>query len=362
MPIKKPAFTYDPQAIILRFVPGLLKWNRNSNKRQMPWKGEKDPYRIWLSEIILQQTRVEQGLKYYENFIKTFPDVFALAQAPEEKIFKQWEGLGYYSRCRNLIHTARFIVEKHKGRFPSSYMDIIQLKGIGPYTAAAIGSFAYNLPYAVLDGNVYRVLSRIFDIDTPVDNTEGKKKFTNLSQNMLPLSKAGEYNQAIMDFGAIICKPVPDCHTCFFNKYCLAYLQAKQLMLPVKEKKTKIKERWINYIVLKHKDKLAIKLRKDKDIWQGLFEFLAIETDRSETRKYILQVFQKEYGIRAFKPLHFVEEKSQKLSHQFIRFKFIIVELDKKEKIKDFTWIPVTQLSQFPFARTVKRFIDENFS
>ncbi|MGN6164468.1 MAG: A/G-specific adenine glycosylase, partial [Flavisolibacter sp.] len=175
------------------FVEGLLKWNSKSNKRQMPWKGEKDPYKIWLSEIILQQTRVEQGLKYYENFIKTFPTIDALAKAPEEKVFKLWEGLGYYSRCRNLIATAEYIAEELKGVFPSNYEAILKLKGIGSYTAAAIASFAYNLPYAVLDGNVFRVLSRILDIERPIDTTEGKKKCSAVAQDILPTSKAGEY-------------------------------------------------------------------------------------------------------------------------------------------------------------------------
>jgi A/G-specific adenine glycosylase len=198
----------------------LLSWNRSGNQRAMPWKGEKDPYKIWLSEIILQQTRVEQGLKYYQNFIKLFPDVHVLANAPDEAVFKAWEGLGYYSRCKNLLVTARFISTELKGVFPANYESILALKGVGSYTAAAIASFAYNLPHAVLDGNVFRVLSRIFDIEVPIDSTEGKKQFSDLADLILPKKKAGEFNQAIMDFGAVICKPVPECHLCFFKDGC----------------------------------------------------------------------------------------------------------------------------------------------
>src|SRR3954468_1692506 len=191
------------------FPTALLRWNAESNSRAMPWKGEKNPYRIWLSEIILQQTRVEQGLKYYEKFISNFPDIHALAEAPSEKVFKLWEGLGYYSRCRNLIHSAKFIADHLNGKFPDNFQSILELKGIGNYTAAAIASFAYNLPHAVLDGNVYRVLSRIFEIDTPIDSVYGKKVFATLASELLPAKHAGEYNQAIMDFGAVVCKPAP---------------------------------------------------------------------------------------------------------------------------------------------------------
>ena len=194
----------------------------------MPWKGEKDPYRIWLSEIILQQTRVEQGLSYYNNFIRTFPDIHKLAKAQDTTIFKLWEGLGYYTRCRNLIATARYISKELKGKFPSSYEDILALKGIGPYTAAAISSFAFNLPHAVVDGNVFRVLARIFGIDIPVDSAAGKNFFTILANELLDAKQPGLFNQAIMDFGAVQCKPAaPLCTTCVFKKTCAAFLQNK---------------------------------------------------------------------------------------------------------------------------------------
>ncbi|HLA58283.1 MAG TPA: hypothetical protein VK622_05965, partial [Puia sp.] len=203
------------------FTDRLLEWNKHQNIRSMPWKGIKDPYKIWLSEIILQQTRVEQGWSYYEKFVKAFPTIDDLARAPEEKVFKLWEGLGYYSRCKNLIHTARYISSELNGIFPDNYEDILLLKGIGPYTAAAISSFAFNEPRAVVDGNVQRVLSRYFGIAIPIDSLQGKKLFQELAQTLLDKSFAGIYNQEIMDFGAVVCKPQnPLCTQCVHQQNC----------------------------------------------------------------------------------------------------------------------------------------------
>ncbi|HEV7622254.1 MAG TPA: A/G-specific adenine glycosylase, partial [Flavisolibacter sp.] len=282
------------------FVNGLLKWNKNENTREMPWKNEKDPYKIWLSEIILQQTRVEQGLSYYKNFTLTFPDISSLAKAPEEIVFKLWEGLGYYSRCKNLITTARFINKELNGIFPKDYSSIIELKGVGPYTAAAISSFAYNLPYAVLDGNVFRVISRIFNLEFPIDTTSGKTKFSEIAQNLLPHDKAAVYNQAIMDFGAIICKPAPLCSECFFNNNCLAFLNNNQDQLPVKEKKLKIKERWLNYFVFIYNDEILIRQRITKDIWQHLYEFFPVETSKKSSIKKLKQQIKADYNLNDY--------------------------------------------------------------
>jgi A/G-specific adenine glycosylase len=190
-----------------QFTDLLMDWDQELNDRPMPWKGEKDPYKIWLSEIILQQTRVEQGWAYYEKFVTNFPTIVDLAKAKEEKVFKLWEGLGYYNRCRNLLFTARIIKDQYQGVFPKNYNDILNLKGIGSYTAAAIASFAYNLPYAVVDGNVYRVLARYAGIELPIDSNEGKKTIASLAQELIAIDQAAAYNQAIMDFGASICKP-----------------------------------------------------------------------------------------------------------------------------------------------------------
>jgi A/G-specific adenine glycosylase len=326
----------------------------------MPWKGEKDPYKIWLSEIILQQTRVEQGLKFYENFLKAFPDIHALAKAPQEKVFKQWEGLGYYSRCRNLIHTARAISGTNNGLFPSTYETILQLKGVGSYTAAAISSFAFNLPHAVLDGNVYRVLSRIFGIATPVDSTKGKKEFFSLAHRILPKKKAAEYNQSIMDFGAVICKPVPLCSSCFFNTNCTAYLNGQQLLLPVKEKKIAIKKRWLNYVILKFNDEIAIQQRKDKDIWQDLFQFLLIETSKNSTKRGIRKALKEKFGLREMQ-LCRTERIEQRLSHQSICFSFTILELNERVELENFQWVNSSKLHQFPFPRTLQQYIQRLF-
>lgn len=338
------------------FAKRLLIWNKKRNTRQMPWKGEKDPYKIWLSEIILQQTRVEQGLKYYENFISSFPDVHALAQAPEGKVFKLWEGLGYYSRCRNLIVAAKFISRDLKGVFPTDFESILQLKGVGNYTASAIASFAYNLPYAVLDGNVFRVLSRIFDIEIPIDSTDGKRLFSELAQNILPKKKAGEYNQAIMDFGAVICKPYPECKTCFFNDQCKAYLQGKQDLLPVKEKKIKIKERWFHYFIIKYKDKVLIRQRTSKDIWQQLFEFLLIETEEAVSSSKIFKLFKKQYRATAFHN-NGSHTAKQKLSHQLINFSFFHIELEEKEIIPGFSWVKISELNKYAFPKSLQEFV-----
>ena len=263
------------------FFEFLIKWNRNENKREMPWKGEKDPYKIWISEIILQQTRVQQGLAYYNRFIEAWPNVKSLAKAKEQEVYKLWEGLGYYSRCRNLIASARYINDELDGRFPDTYEDILSLKGIGDYTAAAIASFAFNQPYAVVDGNVFRVLARFFGIQTPIDSTEGKKLFRSLANELIDKNNPAEYNQAIMDFGAVVCKPVlPLCSECPLQKKCVASQKNLVSLLPVKEKGIKIRQRFFNYLVVEHGDKIYIRQRTEKDIWQNLYEFILIETDR----------------------------------------------------------------------------------
>ena len=342
-----------------KFVHALLHWNRTENDRPMPWKGEKDPYRIWLSEVMLQQTRVEQGWGYYNRFIAAYPTINDLARAPEQEVYKLWEGLGYYSRCRNLIHTARYISEHLKGVFPADYEAILQLKGVGSYTAAAIASFAYNLPYAVLDGNVYRVLSRIFYIDQPIDTTEGKKYFSALAQSILPEKEAGEYNQAIMDFGAVICKPSPECARCFFNQHCKAFLQDKQLTVPVKSKRTLVKERWFNYLILEHEGSIAIKQRLSKDIWQNLYEFFLLETATEEPEKEVLAQWRKSYGVKTtdYKIIHHRTEVVQRLSHQIIHFYFLHLQLKSRVAIEDIKWISKPELLKYPFPKSLQELV-----
>ena len=233
------------------FFEFLIKWNRNKNKREMPWKGERDPYKIWVSEIILQQTRVQQGLAYYNRFISAWPDVKSLARAKEQDVYKLWEGLGYYSRCTNLIASAKYICDELNGMFPETHEEILSLKGIGDYTAAAIASFAFNQPYAVVDGNVFRVLARFFGIKTPVDSTAGKKLFRSLANSLIDKKEPAEYNQAIMDFGAVVCKPVlPLCQECPLQKKCIACQKNFVSILPIKEKGIKIRQRFFNYLVV----------------------------------------------------------------------------------------------------------------
>jgi A/G-specific adenine glycosylase len=338
-----------------RFVKELLQWNACENNRSMPWKGEKDPYRIWLSEIILQQTRVEQGLAYYQRFIETYPTISQLAAAPDQAVFKLWEGLGYYSRCRNLIHTAR-VIEKHKGgNFPGNYKDIISLKGIGPYTASAIASFAYNQPFAVLDGNVFRVLSRIFDIETPVDSTRGRSDFKNLADALLPATQAGIYNQAIMDFGAVICKPLPLCADCFFNRHCAAFLTGKQLLLPVKGKKQVKKKRWFYYFIINSKESVLIRQRKAGDIWQSLFEPLLIETGKNSDLKTITAQFENESGYSSTDyHVNSINTQSQQLTHQQINFTFITIDVKIRKQPAGYKWVPRKSFHSFAFPKYIR--------
>jgi A/G-specific adenine glycosylase len=345
-----------------KFVDKLIHWNRSENDRHMPWKGEKDPYRIWLSEIMLQQTRVEQGLGYYHRFVASFPTIHHLAAAPEQEVYKHWEGLGYYSRCRNLIHTAKYISGELNGVFPADYAAILGLKGVGAYTAAAIASFAYNQPYAVLDGNVFRVLSRIFYIDQPIDTTEGKKYFAALAQSILPGDKAGEYNQAIMDFGAVICKPSPACARCFFNRHCKAYLLGKQLAVPVKSKRTLVRERWFQYLVLEHEGRIAIRQRTAKDIWQNLYEFFLLETTEAEAPAAVLAQWRKAYGIQAadYSIAGQGIEKVQRLSHQLIHFSFVHLQLAKRLPVQGMEWVPRPSLAQYPFPKTLQQYLQAN--
>jgi A/G-specific adenine glycosylase len=338
----------------------LQQWNRKNNTRQMPWKGEKNPYRIWLSEIILQQTRVEQGLNYYNNFIKTFPDVHSLAKAPEKKIFKLWEGLGYYTRCRNLIATAHYISKERNGKFPDTYEEIKALKGVGSYTTAAISSFAFNLPYAVIDGNVVRVLARIFGIYDAANTAEGKKIYTELADKLLDKKQPGLYNQAIMDFGAVICKPAPLCNQCMFRKGCFAFLNNKINELPVKGKKINIKKRWFYYLVMEYKNETAIHQRLKKDIWQQLYEFPMIEMEKEKNVKTVLLqaeknglLSKKNYEIISVSPLY-----KQQLSHQLIMGQFIKVRLKQKLSQKNgWLWLTESKLKGYAFPKFINTYL-----
>ena len=350
--------------LLSKFPALLMQWNRQNNTRKMPWKGEKDPYKIWLSEIILQQTRVEQGLKYYEKFVSNFPNINKLAAAKDERVYKLWEGLGYYSRCKNLIETARFISKDLMGKFPDKFEAILGLKGVGHYTASAIASFAYDLPYAVVDGNVFRVLSRIFGIKKPTDSTEGKKFFTQLAVQLLDKKQPGIYNQALMDFGAVICKPYPLCNTCIFKDHCFAFKNDLVDKLPVKEKTIKITTRWFNYLVIENNKRIYIHKRTGKDIWKNLHEFVLIETNSDTAVNAILTKAEKEKFLKkgSYKIVSISPVYSQQLSHQKIMGRFIKMVSKKELAIPGFKAVSLKQLSQYAFPRFITAFFERGHS
>lgn len=325
----------------------------------MPWKGEKDPYRIWLSEIILQQTRVEQGWDYYTRFLSHFPTIMQLAAAPEERVYKLWEGLGYYSRCRNLIATARYIARERKGEFPSVYEDILVLKGVGPYTAAAIASFAFNLPHAVVDGNVFRVLARVFGVSINTDTTEGKKYFTALANRLLDTRAPGEYNQAIMDFGAVVCKPAsPLCGECPFRRTCKAYLQDKVDEWPVRNKKAGIKKRWFDYLVIESGGRFLLRKRTGKDIWANLYEFPLLEGNRLSPKAVLKRAEEEGWLVPGKYTLRMVSEwKEQVLSHQKIHARFFEIDPGPNPgKIKGYQWVARKKADELAFPRLIAKY------
>lgn len=345
------------------FVKKLLAWNTSENKRQMPWKGEKDPYKIWLSEIILQQTRVDQGLQYYKNFVSEFPTIGHLARAAETKVFKLWEGLGYYTRCKNLLATARYIHTELDGRFPDEYEAILALKGIGPYTAAAIGSFAFNLPYAVVDGNVFRVLARYFGIAVATDSTGGKKLFTGLANELLSKKLPGIYNQALMDFGATICKPqLPLCQDCVMKKQCVAFIQGTVQQLPVKEKSINKRTRWFYYLVVDLNGKLFVRKRGAKDIWENLYEFILVEATEALVFENF-QLLETVLGTRDFEVENISSFYKQLLTHQTIQGQFIKVKIKGSLAIKGYEMVSEKALQKLPFPKFISNYLkDKNVS
>ena len=305
------------------FADKLIGWYKE-NKRDLPWRNTKDPYRIWISEIILQQTRVAQGYDYFVRFMARFPDVFTLAEADEDEVMKYWQGLGYYSRARNLHAAARSMAEA--GGFPVTYPEVLALKGVGEYTAAAICSFAYDMPYAVVDGNVYRVLSRWMGIDTPIDSTQGKKLFAQAARELMDRHRPALYNQAIMDFGALQCTPSsPDCLACPLADSCVALAQGKVDALPVKQHKTKVTDRFFNYIYVRTGGYTFIRKRTGNDIWKNLYEPLLIETD-TDLSENVEAFGQKLQDVLGKTPWSFLKPVKQGvrhvLSHRIIHTNF----------------------------------------
>ncbi len=343
------------------FSKRLIKWYK-INKRDLPWRGISDPYKIWLSEIILQQTQVVQGLNYYLKFVKHYPNVKLLAKAPSDEVMKHWQGLGYYSRARNLHETAKIISNKHKGVFPTTYNDIRELKGVGDYTAAAIASLAYNLPHAVVDGNVYRVLSRVFGVELAIDSTEGKKYFQKLADDLLPKKEVADYNQAIMEFGAMYCRPAnPDCANCIFNDKCVAFQKQKVNELPFKAKKTKVRDRYFNYIVFRYKNDLYIRKRTKKDIWQDLYEFYLIESGKKQKPEAILKSkeFSKLTSLKNVTLRSVSHEYKHVLSHQNLHTIFYLAELKAPLSTKLLKKVNISSIHKYALPRLIEKYLKD---
>jgi A/G-specific adenine glycosylase len=317
----------SPFAHKMKFSQLIIEWYEQ-NKRMLPWRETKDPYKIWLSEIILQQTRVAQGLPYYLSFVKAFPSVSSLAKAKEQEILRLWQGLGYYSRARNLSRCAKMIVEEFKGKFPDNFDDLQKLIGVGPYTAAAIASIAFNQRVAVVDGNVFRVIARIFGIDADIASSEGKKIFFSKANELISKEHPDLFNQAMMEFGATWCTPKnPKCDECIFKKSCIAYKTGTIALLPVKEKKRKMRKRFLNYVIIERKKKIAMKRREDKDIWRGLFDFYLVETKKVQKPQQTLEKNLKQLTVKEYKAIPLVKHV---LSHQLLSIQFIWIKLNEK--------------------------------
>ena len=361
------------------FALTLLKWFQEYG-RELPWRQTHDPYAIWLSEIILQQTQVKQGWDYWERFMRRWPTVEALAEATEDEVLREWQGLGYYSRARNLHYAAKQIVDL--GHFPDTLEEIRKLKGVGDYTAAAIGSIAFGLPAAVVDGNVYRVLARHFGIDTPINTTEGKKTFTALAQSLLPidnsqflilnsqLSPVAAYNQAIMDFGAIQCTPQsPRCMDCPLMESCIAFREGRVGELPVKQKTLKVRERHLIYIYIRCNSETAIHRRGSGDIWQGLYEPFLIEngtflrpfgSKQAEPERNIEDWLRDYYQLSIFNLQLIAKGVKHVLTHRILLADFYLLEVAEKPVLPpDYIWIPETDLDSYAVPRLIEKFLQD---
>lgn len=336
----------------MRFADTLHGWY-DENRRDLPWRGEKDPYKIWISEIILQQTRVKQGWDYYIRFIDTFPDIQTLSAATLEQVLKVWQGLGYYSRARNIHKTARIIMAEHHGKFPENYDQIIRLKGIGEYTAAAIASIAYNAPYPAVDGNVFRVICRVFGIYDDIQQPSTKKKVTErCCRLMVDFSSPGEFNEAMMDFGAMQCVPRnPDCDACPFQKDCFAYQHDAVNILPVKIKNIKIRNRKFHYFLFFNGKQFIIRQRNKKDIWQELFELPLIESDNDHDQEVAdLLMWYRHSPEPDWAVKH-------QLTHQTIKAFFYRIKTEDLPAKEGDLVISINQIKDYPFPKIIDEFL-----
>lgn len=338
----------------MNFTQTILTWYQE-HKRELPWRDTKDPYTIWISEIILQQTRVVQGYEYFIRFMHRFPDVRSLAEAHEDEVMKYWEGLGYYSRARNL-HAAAISMN---GNFPKTYSEVLALKGVGEYTAAAICSFAYDMPYAVVDGNVYRVLSRYWGVDTPIDSTPGKKEFSALAAELLDRKLPAMYNQAIMDFGAIQCTPQsPKCMFCPLAETCVALRTGRVNELPIKKNKVKVTERYFNYIYVRAGAYTFIRKREGNDIWRNLFELPLVETGQSVEMEELMRLpeFQHLFPEMPISIRLLHEKVKHILSHRIIYANFYEVELpDEVDSLTGYLRVKEEDLGQYAFSQLIQK-------
>ena len=335
----------------MNFSNKLIEWY-NLNKRDLPWRLTKDPFKIWVSEIILQQTRIEQGKKYYHRFLRKYPDIPSLAKTTDKELLKIWEGLGYYSRALNMFKTAKIVLKKYNGIFPSTYSELIDLPGIGDYTASAISSICADEVQPVVDGNVLRFLSRLYKIDLPIDSAKTKTYFKNLGFELIKDVKPGDFNQAMMDFGSTVCKPrKSDCKHCMFSSNCKAYNSNSVMSYPFKKKKIKIKHRYLNYVVVISDDnKTRINKRDDSGIWKNLYEFPLIETETETSANEIIKKLDID-----FLKLKEVKKTKHKLSHQLLHITFFTFKVGNTFD----DYISIESLSKYPFPRPINKFISE---
>ncbi len=333
----------------------LFDWYQH-HKRDLPWRQTKEPYKVWLSEIILQQTRVQQGLSYYKRFMEDYPKIQDLAQASEQDVLNLWQGLGYYSRARNLHFTAKDIIENYAGIFPNNYKQLLKLKGVGTYTAAAIASFCYDEAVAVLDGNVFRVLSRIYGVETPIDSNEGKRIFGELAQKKLDRKHPADYNQAIMEFGALHCTPKqPQCSDCPFSADCVAFQTGKTDWFPVKSKKIKQKERFLNFLLIKNHDEIIIEKRTHNDIWKNMYQLPLIEKSKEEDiKEEEMDLIFKRYGIKKRQMPMLIHQQTHKLTHQNLHIRFWLLKFDEK----NINAVKINQINRFPMPIVIVNFLD----
>ncbi len=343
----------------MKFNYLILSWFDN-NKRDLPWRNTRNPFHIWLSEIILQQTRVDQGMNFYINFITEFDTIYDLAQADEQKVLKLWQGLGYYSRARNLHFTSKFIANELNGVFPNTFLELKKLKGVGDYTAAAIASIVYNEPVPAVDGNMFRVFSRYFNIEDDISNTKAKKIFWELGLEIIDKKRPGDFNQAVMDLGATICTPkAPKCEICPLNDSCEALRLNKVLALPVKTKKVKVKDRFLNFVYMEKEGKIALTKRTTSDVWQNLYTLPMFETMNSDDNLVNIDDLN----------LEILVEEKHILSHQNLYIKFFRLRNGLEQNIyeanllqsSDIEWVEYDKIINYPFPKPIEKFIKSIF-